>query len=268
MGQLLRRVGFCLAVCGWYTACAGRPVEFETLHPDYIQLAPRTIAVLPMDNMSVDLDATPLVRPIVHERLAYKGYKVISLDKVDDILKNQGVLISHDVYGFNPARLGELLGADAVLYGTITEFSTKYAVLYASVTVGLKLEMVDCRTGELLWQSEHYASENTVAESLLILLSEEDIEKAIGKAAAYNAAFAILESYRPYAEQAVRECMAGLPHGYLGASNYPWDVNPDQLMDDSIKSLLNSEPVIRTFTNPSRFYIYEDEEIAEKKKKD
>ncbi len=250
MGRLLWRLGFCLAVCAWYAACAGRPSELETLHPDYMNLAPRTIAVLPMDNMSADLDATPLVRPILHERLYYRGYQVVPLDQVDETLRDQGILISHDVYGFSPARLGEWLGADAVLYGTITEFSTKYAVLYASVTVGVRLEMVDCRSAELLWQSEHYASENTAAESILILLSDEDIEEAIGKTAAYNAAFALLESYRPYAEQAVKECMAGLPPGYRGTSAYPWDVNPDQLEHDSIKSFLNSEPIIRTFTNP------------------
>jgi hypothetical protein len=242
----------CLAACVLMCACAGRQVELDTVHPDYSQLAPGSVAVLPMDNMSADLDATPLVRPIVNQRLDFKGYHVISMDMIDEILKEQGVLISHDVYGFSPQELGEMLGSDAVVYGTVTEFTTKYAVLYASVSVGVKLEMKDCHTGELLWQSEHYAAKDTTAETILILLSERDIEKALGKVAAYNTAFAVLKSYRPYAEQAVKKCMAGLPAGHLGARQYPWDMNPDTFQDDFVSSWLKRDHPIRTYSHGSK----------------
>lgn len=222
-------------------------VKVETVHPSYSEFAPRTIAVLPMDNMSVDLDATPLVRPIVNSRLAHKGYKVIALDKVDETLKEQGVLISHDVYGFTPGELGEITGADAVLYGTVTEFARRYAVIYASVVVGVKFELVDCRTSEVLWRSERYAGEDTTAETIYILLSEQDIEDALAEVAVYSAAFAALESYRPYAERVVKECLSSLPDGYLGASIYPWDLDPDISDDDMVMRWLEREHEIKTY---------------------
>ncbi len=253
MLRLFRLAICCLAggilLCG----CAGTQVEIDNLHPDYNSLAPGRVAVLPMDNMSVDLDATPLVRPIVNQRILHKGYSSVALDRVDDILKEQGVLISHDVYGFTPQELGQMLGADAVVYGTVTEFTTQYAVIYASVTVGVKLEMADCRTGEVLWQSEHYSSEDTIEETLFIFLTERDIDKAIAKTAAYSTAFAVLESYRPYAERAVKECLYSLPPGHLGASYYPWDDFGD-LLDDPVRSWMYGEHHIRTYNYPKEHH--------------
>lgn len=192
------------------------------IHRDYFDVAPRSIAVLPFDNMSTDLDATPLVRPVVAGRLRYKGYDVPNLDWVDEVLQENGAMVSHDVYGFSAGELGEILGVDAVMFGVVTDFTTKYAVVYASVAVQLRLELVDCRTGEVLWHNEARAAENTAVESILTLLMyHEDLEKGLKVVAAGNAIWAVLESFRPYAERAAAMTLATLPPGYRGARSYP-----------------------------------------------
>ncbi len=61
-----------------------------------------------MDNLSPNLDATPLVRPILQQRLTYKGYRCLALPEVDRILKENGVMVSHDVYMFTPQELGRI----------------------------------------------------------------------------------------------------------------------------------------------------------------
>jgi len=215
------------------------------VHPDYQRLKPRSIAVLPFDNMSTDLDATPLIRPIVAKRLRYKGYRVPGLKGVDETLQEAGVLIAHDVYSFTPEELGEILSVDAVMFGTVTDFSTKYAVLAASVTVSLRLELADCETGEILWQNEQRASRNTIIESLVTLLMYQDeIEKGVAVVAAENAIFAALEDYYPYAEEVCKKGLSPLPPGPKGERPYPWDEDPNALDKSSIKNLIYRSPII------------------------
>jgi hypothetical protein len=226
-----------LLVC----ACASQNQSnvAQAVSPDYEANAPRVIAVLPFDNMSTDLDATPLVRPIVAGRLASKGYDVPDLKWTDQALQEAGVLVSHDVYGFKPQELGDILQADAVMFGTITDFTTKYAAVYASVAVQLRLELVDCKSGEILWQDERRASRNTAIESVLTLLSyHDDLEKGVAVVAAQNALWAALESYLPYGQEAAALTLSSLPPGYRGQSAYLYDQDPDAFTKDAARVIL------------------------------
>jgi len=219
----------CLALI-FLASCASQnqPTVTEAVSPDYASLAPRVVAVLPFDNMSADLDATPLVRPIVADRLVSKGYEVRDLKWTDQVLQENGVMVSHDVYMFTPQQLGPMLRADAVMFGTITDFTTKYAAVYASVTVQLKLELVDCKTGAVLWQDEKRASRNTALSSILTLLAyHDDLQKGVAVLAAENALWAALESYRPYGEEAAGLALASLPPGYRGQTPYLYDQDPE-----------------------------------------
>ena len=249
-------IGLALIAGGGLYSCAPKEVGVPTLNPDFQQLQPRTLAVLPFDNMSADLDATPLVRPIIAERLSAQGYQIKPLAEVDQILQENGVLISHDVYAFTPQELGGMLQADAVLFGTVTDFNTKYVVLYSSVSVGIKLELTDCRTGEARWSGDARSSRNTLIETLLILLLEEDKTKALVAAAAYNTAFAVLKSYRPYAEDAARLILADLPAGPLGPRPYDWDLDPGLTAGDAVELWIGAEHGIGAVAPSATFQIH------------
>jgi len=233
----------------WAASCASagfKPVDL--LIPDFDQRIPHSIAVLPMDNMSPDLDATPLIRPILQQRLIYNGYNCIPLDKIDPILKDQGVMISHDVYMFTPQELGKMLKADAVIYATVTDFNKHYAVFYSDIIVGLKIEMVDTRTGESLWKSEHLSTENTVLASILIASQFKKSEDALAAVAVYNAAFALLSSYRPYAESAIRTAMISLPFGPGTFRVYPWETDQKTWNGDLVNAYLKKGPQIKAYS--------------------
>lgn len=230
------------------SACASRSDSELTsaVHEDYRSVAPDTIGVLPFENMTVDLDATPLIRPIVAERLRHKGYRVPGLEAVDATLHEEGVLIAHDVHAFTARELGEMLGVDAVMFGTVTDFTTKYAGVYASVAVQLRLELVDCATGEIIWQNEQRAARNTAAESIItLLLYHDEIEKGLAVVAASNALFAALEQIHPYAEEAARRNLATLPAGPGGTSAYPFDTDPNAFDKATVKGMIY-QSVIRT----------------------
>lgn len=231
---------FVLAGCAYQ-----KPVSF--LHSEYHQRRPSLIAVLPFDNMSVDLDATQLIRPIVQQRLIYKGYRCVPLEQVDRTLKDNGVMVSHDVYMFKAQELGNLLGVDGLIYGTVTEFNKRYAFLYSDIIVGLKLEMIDAKTGDTLWKDERISSQNTLLDSLLLAINQRSPEESLVAVMAYNTAFALLSQYRPYAEDAVREALLSLPAGPYGESLYPWDINHSVWQDDIVDPWLRSYPLIRAY---------------------
>ena len=231
-----------------FMACTDRK-PIDLVNPNFHQHMPQSVAVLPMDNMSPDLDATPLVRPIVQQRMIYKGYNCVPLGQIDSALKEKGVMVSHDVYMFKPRELGELLGVDAVIYGTITEFNKHYAVMYADILVGIQLEMVDTRTGESLWKSEHVSEENTALLNIILLATQLDKwQKALAEIAIANAAFAALSQYRPYAEDATKTVLMSLPPGPLGEKNYPWDFSQATWADDIVIGSLLAAPAIISYS--------------------
>lgn len=213
--------------------------------PDYQARAPRSIAVLPFDNWSNDLDATPLIRPLVAERLRYKGYDVPDLEAVDRALKNAGVMVSHDVYSLTPQEISGLLSVDGLMFGTVTDFTTKYAVVYASVAVQLRLELKDGRSGRQLWQNESRAVRNTALENLLTMLQfHDDPQRGLAVVAAQNALFAALEPYYPYAQTAAGMALAPLPPGFHGEAPYPWDLDPYALEHQSVRPVIYQSIII------------------------
>ena len=233
-------------------AVAGACAEMKAVDlvsPNFNSYVPKSVAVLPMDNMSTDLDATPLIRPIVQQRVIFRGYNCLPLEQVDRVLKEKGVMVSHDVYMFKPQELGQMLGVDAVVYGTVDEFNKHYAVIFADIIVSLKLSMVDTMSGNTLWQSQHTATQNTALDTLLIALQHYDKPAdALAAAAAYNAAFAVLTAYRPYAEAAAAQAMASLPPGPMGPRPYPWDLNQRFLENDPVFIFMGKSSSITTYS--------------------
>tara|TARA_R110002072_G_scaffold20443_6_gene74173 strand:- start:1054 stop:2001 length:948 start_codon:yes stop_codon:yes gene_type:complete len=57
-------------------------------------------------------------------------------------------------------RMGEVLGADLVVFGTVTHWDRHYVVLASWVTVGLQVELRDGRTGESLYWGQFSSSKS------------------------------------------------------------------------------------------------------------
>jgi hypothetical protein len=100
-----------------------------------------------------------------------------------------------------PRELGKLLGTDALLYSTVTQFNTTYLLIYASMTVGARFWLVDAKTGEKIWESDHEVREKKLG------LDSQSLQDTLS--------FAALQAYQPYVEQVVNTCMEKLPNGPL-----------------------------------------------------
>jgi hypothetical protein len=118
----------------------------------FVAAQPRSILVLPPVNNSVDLTAADYFLSTVPLPLAERGYYVFPVQLVKRLLEDDGMADAGMVHQAPPDRLGELFGADTILYITIEKWTALYVVLSTSVTVEFDYKLRDVKTGEIIWQ--------------------------------------------------------------------------------------------------------------------
>ena len=188
---------FLVSVTIFFLACAGGAPH--SVVPDYKDRMPRSVAVLPVLNETVSLKAPEVFRPILLNKLSMKGYETPALGFIDGRLREKGVREAGQVNSLTPQEIGKLLGVDALLYASVTEFSTTYLLAYASMTVGARFELKDTKTGEKLWDSDHQVKESKLGLD----------QKSMGD----TMQFAAGQSYVPYAQKVIDESFKTLPNG-------------------------------------------------------
>ena len=118
---------------------------------------PKTVAILPFSfgPATEENKATRLIlRKVFFNYFSYLGYNDIPLNTVDlklePIIKS-GVAIQDITNG----ELMKALGVDAVIRGHVLNSINFAAGIYAETSIEAKLEMIDLRTDEVLWDTKH-----------------------------------------------------------------------------------------------------------------
>ncbi len=119
------------------------------------KIMPNTILVLPPMNNTVDMSAPDVVWPIVRNNIIKRGYNAPPIEYVKKVLEEHDIHYAGEVNMYTPEELGKMFNADAILYTTITDWSTTWLVVYASQTVGLQFVLKSAVDGDVLWQN-HY----------------------------------------------------------------------------------------------------------------
>jgi hypothetical protein len=187
----------CLFIAALIAGCAGGPQY--SVGPTYQSAPPRSIAVLPVFNETVNLKAQDLIRPILHNKIAQKGYEAPPSSFIDAKLLEKEIREAGQINTLTTQELGKLLGVDAILYSTIQEFNTTYIIAYASITVSMHFELKDAKTGEKLWETDHQVKESKLG------LDSKTLQETLQ--------FAALQSYTPYCQKCVDESFTTLPDG-------------------------------------------------------
>lgn len=184
LGVLLWGILLLLLTAG----CASSPVH--TVVPDYDERGIRLIALMPVDNKSDDPNAASVLRREILESLYFKGYPKIPLTVVDEriaLLDDEAPSKSEKTA--TPQAMGRVLGVDAALYCTLTEWDTDAVLIYGSTSVAASFELRSAKTGEMLWSASeghvdrHYDVGNTRlrAKSLITIesVAREMVDKAM-----------------------------------------------------------------------------------------
>ncbi len=115
---------------------------------------PRSILVVPVINRSVDVTAPDYFLATISRPIGERGYYVFPVNLVKRLLEDDGLADSNLVHQANPQRLGELFGADTILYITIDQWTAQYAVFSTSVQVAFTYSLKSGKTGEEIWKSK------------------------------------------------------------------------------------------------------------------
>jgi len=114
----------------------------------------RTIAVLPLVNNTNDVEGPFVVRTLLASRLGGYFYSVKPLEETDAILANgMGITLGSQLDMVTTAQLCEKLAADALLYGSLEDFSQKITGIYNNKRVRLRVKIDSCKTNSTVWKN-------------------------------------------------------------------------------------------------------------------
>lgn len=139
------------------TGCATKPYDYTNFraHP------PRSILVLPPLNQSTDVGGTYSYLSTVSQPIAEMGYYVFPVAVVDRFFKENGMPTAGEMHQAPLDKVRDILGADAVLYVTLTQYGTKYRVLSSVTVVVAACKLVDTQTGTVLWEGTISAQDSS-----------------------------------------------------------------------------------------------------------
>ena len=172
---------------------------------------PRSILVVPVINRTVDVTAPDYFLATISRPIGERGYYVFPVNLVKRVLEDDGLADSNLVHQANPQRLGELFGADTILYITIQQWTAQYAILSTSVQVSFTYSLKSGKTGEEIWSSKEsmtYVPQSQSSGNPIADLIAAAVTAGLTKAA---------PNYIPLAQQAngnaVIRIHKGLPAG-------------------------------------------------------
>jgi len=147
-----------LAFCALLISMVGCATKPGYDYSNFKKSDPKSILVLPPKNSSPDIKASYSFFSNTQRPLAESGFYVLPVTVVDEIFKANGLSVIDDMHQVNPKKLHDIFGADAALYIQIKEYGTKYFVVGSAAIVSADAQLIDLRTGELLWQGKATAS--------------------------------------------------------------------------------------------------------------
>lgn len=159
--MILRQI-FILAVllsilfggCGTVDLKVHKNLDHPNAHPKIVAVLPFSLAGSTPEGVS----AHKIFRKVFFNYFSYLGYLDMPLETVDQKLQAAGLKKIKKVLELSPERLRDILGADAVIKGRVLDTSNFTGGVHAETSIKAELEMVDLRTGEILWETEHKES--------------------------------------------------------------------------------------------------------------
>ena len=140
--------------------CASTPSQPHD-YRSYRSHMPRSVLVIPPLNNSIEVDASYVYLSTITRPLAEVGYYVFPVAVVDAFMKENGLPTPAEMNGVPLNKIGEIFGADAVLYISIEEWGQKYQVISSTTVVKARARLVDVKTGGTLWEGTAQAAEQS-----------------------------------------------------------------------------------------------------------
>ena len=126
-----------------------------------IGMQPRSVAILPFtleEQVHEDVSPNDLFRDCFYNYFSFLGYVDLPLETINDKLSQAGLTDNKKILELSPERLREILGVDAVIRGRVLSANNFTGGIHAETSIKAKIDMLDLRTGDILWETEHKES--------------------------------------------------------------------------------------------------------------
>src|SRR6185503_16607634 len=130
------------------------PYDYSLFHAHQ----PRSVLILPPLDNSMEVDAAYAYLSTLTRPIAERGYYVFPVAVVDRLLRDNGLPGPGEMHHAPLQRLGEVFGADAVLYITLYDWGTAYRVIDSATEVTAEASLVDVASGTEIWHGKHTAT--------------------------------------------------------------------------------------------------------------
>ncbi len=132
--------------------CASPPAPTVYLHPNADLAVFRKVAVLPLENLTSDRFAADRTREILTVELLAGGvFEPLEVGEVNRVLRVQNLASLTDLGPEEVASLGEALGVQALVMGSVMDSTERRVGTLTAPQVALSLKMLDVQTGTTVW---------------------------------------------------------------------------------------------------------------------
>jgi hypothetical protein len=112
----------------------------------------KRVAVLPMKNDTTDVDGPQVLRKKMVQAMEHRSYAVKDTKETDQILRDQlGITLGGQLDLATAQKLGETLGVEGLLYGTLMDFDELTTGAINVKKVRGKFKLVNAMTGQTVW---------------------------------------------------------------------------------------------------------------------
>lgn len=122
---------------------------------------PLKVAVLPMENLSNDVNGPVVIRKSFNESIARKGYITMDLEEIDRILRDIGITDGGQIRAFDNKFISEKLGVNVLIFGEVVQYfqGTSLEIIPPGLVykreVKAHFKMIDISTEKVMWENEH-----------------------------------------------------------------------------------------------------------------
>jgi len=115
----------------------------------------QTVAILPVGvNSDRQLKMAQMFRQNLYAQLKPSKFSLLEPYVVDGLLKQNSLMVPAEYAQLDPMKFGEVLGVDAVLISKVNKIEKSYYLIHSSIELSVSVQMIDTRSGEILWQAE------------------------------------------------------------------------------------------------------------------
>lgn len=144
--------------------------------------AVKSTAVLPLENLTAMQDAGRVVADVLSTELAARDLEVVDRGKSEASLASVDMIPGGTVDRLAAVRLGEILGVDTVVFGSVSEARVADPGNGPrNAVVGLSLRLVDVKTGAYLLAGSYTASAGDDSITAAARKAAADFGEAVGK---------------------------------------------------------------------------------------